>query len=237
MLKHKFFSNFIKYSLIGFGVGIFISLNIFTVSSFTEPTGAPGVTEPTDETSRGAIHTLLGVTNSVTANTVTIFNFLRQVYTNVGGTPSSVTGYTSDGGGVNDLIGTSTPDTANGKTAFNYLKLINDALDFPSTSNVISSDTVKGVAGDISDCTNGDASCYANSGKWYSAECADSTTGTKTSCYVDDTAKYIDAGICSAASNTGYCYINTATLSAMDTDLTAAKIKSGEIIFGVTGSY
>jgi len=42
-------------------------------------------------------------------------------------------------------------------------------------------------------------------GQWYSTECADSTTTTKTNCYVDDTAKYVDTNACVNSANTGYC--------------------------------
>jgi len=74
-------------------------------------------------------------------------------------------------------------------------------------------------------------------GQWYSTECADSTTTTKTNCYVDDTAKYVNTNACSNASNTGYCYMNTATFSAMDADLVASKLLSGVTIFGITGTF
>lgn len=73
-------------------------------------------------------------------------------------------------------------------------------------------------------------------GQWYSTECADSTTTTKTNCYVDTTAKYVDTNACVNSANTGYCYMNTDTFTAMDADLTAAKIVSGNTIFGVAGS-
>jgi hypothetical protein len=73
-------------------------------------------------------------------------------------------------------------------------------------------------------------------GQWYSTECADSTTTAKTNCYVDNTAKYVDTNVCSASSNTGYCFMNTATFSAMDGDLAADKILYGVTIFGVTGT-
>lgn len=70
----------------------------------------------------------------------------------------------------------------------------------------------------------------------FGSECSDSTTTTRTNCYVDDTAKYVDADACSAGSNTGYCYMNTATFSAMDSDLAAGNILSGKTIFGITGT-
>jgi len=73
-------------------------------------------------------------------------------------------------------------------------------------------------------------------GEWYSLECDDSTTTATSTCYVDDTAKYVDTNACSAASNTGYCFMNTATFSAMDSDLAAANIKPSTTIFGVTGT-
>ena len=44
-------------------------------------------------------------------------------------------------------------------------------------------------------------------GQWYSLECDDSTTTATSTCYVDDTAKYVDSNACSNASNTGYCYM------------------------------
>jgi len=81
--------------------------------------------------------------------------------------------------------------------------------------------------------------CFISTDNGYYAfgtECSDSTTTTNTNCYIDDTAKYVDSSACSTASNSGYCYINTATFSAMDSDLTAANIKNGVTIFGVTGS-
>ena len=70
----------------------------------------------------------------------------------------------------------------------------------------------------------------------FNAECADSTTTAKTNCYVDDTAKYVDASVCSAGSSSGYCFMNTATFSAMDADLVASNIKNGVTILGVTGA-
>lgn len=73
-------------------------------------------------------------------------------------------------------------------------------------------------------------------GQWYSGECADSTTGTKTNCYVDDTAKYVDSNACSAASNDGYCFVATSTLSLLDLDLIAANIKKDINIFGIVGT-
>jgi hypothetical protein len=73
-------------------------------------------------------------------------------------------------------------------------------------------------------------------GQWYSGECANSTTGTKTNCYIDDTAKYVHNTACSASSNNGYCYIATSTLSLLDLDLIASNIKKDINIFGVTGS-
>jgi hypothetical protein len=82
-------------------------------------------------------------------------------------------------------------------------------------------------------------SCFVptdNSYYAFGSECSDSTTTTKTNCYVDDTAKYVDTNACVNSANTGYCYMNTATFSAMDSDLTAAKILSGTTIFGVTGT-
>ena len=90
--------------------------------------------------------------------------------------------------------------------------------------------------GTLANCVANGNACYANGGAWEASECADSTTGTRTNCYVDTTAKYVDSNACSAASNTGYCYMNTATLSAKDSDLTSANIASGVNIFGVTGS-
>ena len=240
MLKQNLQNKYLKWLLAFLRPAIFLLffiVGIYAVQSFTEPASGPSITEPTNVASSSDIYVNLGVTSSVTADTVTIFNFFRQVYTNIGGTPSSATGYTLDSGKISDLIGTTTPDAANGKTAFNYLKLINDTLDFPELSSVLSSDTVKNSSGSISNCTGGDASCYADGGKWYSVECADSTTSTKTNCYVDDTVKYINDGICSSNSTSGFCYINTATFSAMDADLTAAKIANGVTIFGVAGSH
>jgi hypothetical protein len=73
-------------------------------------------------------------------------------------------------------------------------------------------------------------------GQWYSGECADSTTGTKTNCYVDDTAKYVDSNACSAASNDGYCFVATSTLSLLDLDLIAANIKKDINVFGIVGT-
>ena len=73
-------------------------------------------------------------------------------------------------------------------------------------------------------------------GEWYSTECGESTTTTKTNCYVDDTAKYVNANACVNSANTGYCYMNTATFSAMDADLAAGNIVSGKTIFGVAGT-
>jgi hypothetical protein len=73
-------------------------------------------------------------------------------------------------------------------------------------------------------------------GQWYSGECADSTTGTKTNCYVDDTAKYVHNTACSAVSNNGYCFVSTSTLSLLDLDLVAANIKNSINIFGINGT-
>jgi hypothetical protein len=70
----------------------------------------------------------------------------------------------------------------------------------------------------------------------FGAECADSTTTAATNCYIDDTAKYADSGACSAGSNSGYCFMNTNTFSAMDADLVAGNIINGVTIFGVTGT-
>jgi len=85
--------------------------------------------------------------------------------------------------------------------------------------------------------TSGDQICYAGaSGEWHDNECSDSTTTTISECYVDDTAKYVGTNACSADSSTGYCYMNTATFSAMDADLVTGNIKSGNTIFGITGS-
>jgi cysteine-rich repeat protein len=82
-------------------------------------------------------------------------------------------------------------------------------------------------------------SCFIPTDNGYYAfntECADSTTTAKTNCYVDDTAKYVNASVCSAGSSTGYCYMNTATFSAMDADLVVSNIKNGVNILGVTGA-
>ena len=82
-------------------------------------------------------------------------------------------------------------------------------------------------------------SCFVptnNSYYAFGSECADSTTTTKTNCYVDDTVKYVDTNACVNSANAGYCYMNTDTFTAMDADLTAAKIVSGNTIFGVAGS-
>ncbi|PIT93707.1 hypothetical protein COU00_02955, partial [Candidatus Falkowbacteria bacterium CG10_big_fil_rev_8_21_14_0_10_43_11] len=175
-------------------VFIFFSfLGIYSVQSFTEPIAGPGVFAPGESASTSPLTVLLGATNSVTSNTDTIFNFLRQVYTNIGGTPSSQTGYTTDKGRISDLIGTSTPTVADGKNIFNYLKLINDNLDFPETANVLSSDTVKNISGSISNCSsNGTNACYANSGKWASADC---TNGTN-ACYAN--GGYWASALCSS---------------------------------------
>jgi len=54
---------------------------------------------------------------------------------------------------------------------------------------------------------------------------------------VDDTAKYVTATACSAASANGSCFVNTATMAGTDADLVAGNIKSGVTIFGVAGSY
>ncbi|MFA4834195.1 MAG: hypothetical protein WC619_05135 [Patescibacteria group bacterium] len=70
----------------------------------------------------------------------------------------------------------------------------------------------------------------------FGSECSDSTTTAATNCYIDDTAKYVDSGACSAGSNSGYCFMNTATFSAMDSDLTAGNIKTGVTILGVAGT-
>lgn len=70
----------------------------------------------------------------------------------------------------------------------------------------------------------------------FGSECSDSTTTTTTNCYIDDTAKYVDSNACSASANTGYCYVNTSTFTALDSDLVASSIKDGVIIFGVTGT-
>jgi hypothetical protein len=93
-------------------------------------------------------------------------------------------------------------------------------------------------AGSLADCsgTSGVSGCYVASGERHDNECADSTTGTQTECYIDDTAKYVDSNACAAASNTGYCYMDTSTLSGKDTDLAAGNIKSGVNVFGVAGT-
>ena len=85
--------------------------------------------------------------------------------------------------------------------------------------------------------TSGQQTCYAGaSGEWHDNECSDSTTSTTSECYVDDTAKFVDADACSAASSTGNCYMNTSTFPAMDGDLSASNIKSGTTIFGILGT-
>ncbi|MFA4834214.1 MAG: hypothetical protein WC619_05230 [Patescibacteria group bacterium] len=71
----------------------------------------------------------------------------------------------------------------------------------------------------------------------FGSECSDSTTSTQTNCYVDDTARYVDSNACLASSNDGYCYMNTANFSDMDTDLAAGNIRFGITIFGITGTY
>ncbi|MFA4834194.1 MAG: hypothetical protein WC619_05130 [Patescibacteria group bacterium] len=71
----------------------------------------------------------------------------------------------------------------------------------------------------------------------FNTECSDSTTSTQTNCYVDDTARYVDSNVCVNSANTGYCYMNTDTFTAMDADLVASNIKNGVIIFGVTGTF
>jgi hypothetical protein len=95
------------------------------------------------------------------------------------------------------------------------------------------------ITGTLADCsgTSGVTGCYVASGERHDNECADSTTTTTTECYVDDTAKYVGSNACAADSNTGYCYMNSATLSAKDTTLAAGNIKNGENIFGITGTY
>jgi len=74
-------------------------------------------------------------------------------------------------------------------------------------------------------------------GQWYSLECDDSTTTATSTCYVDDTAKYVDSNACLATSNTGYCFMNTATFSAMDSDLAVGNVKKNVTIFGIAGTY
>jgi len=99
------------------------------------------------------------------------------------------------------------------------------------------SDTSSRLTGSMGDCTTGGSSCYASGGEWQSSECGNSTSGTQTECYIDDTPRYATQTNCSGANNTGYCYMDGASKSNTDTDLTAANIKSGINIFGFTGTH
>jgi hypothetical protein len=81
-------------------------------------------------------------------------------------------------------------------------------------------------------------SCFVPTDNGYysfNTECSDSTTSTQTNCYVDDTARYVDSNVCVNSANTGYCYVNTSTLTSLDADLVASNIKAGVTIFGVAG--
>ncbi|MFA5197640.1 MAG: hypothetical protein WC437_04445 [Patescibacteria group bacterium] len=122
------------------------------------------------------------------------------------------------------------PNSSDQDFSQNILGANNADNDFDSSSVVANKD------GSIIERAEYIVNRMTTQGEWYPTECADSTTTTKTNCYVDDTAKYVDTNACVNSANTGYCYMNTATFSAMDADLTAANILSGKTIFGVTGT-
>jgi len=105
-------------------------------------------------------------------------------------------------------------------------------------TNVYVDGTARYITTDLCNAAKENQCFVSTSGGYYAfgGECADSTTGTKTNCYVDTTAKYVDSNACSATSNTGYCYMNTSTLSGKDADLAAGNILSGKTVFGVAGS-
>ncbi|MDD5291415.1 MAG: hypothetical protein PHZ04_04915 [Patescibacteria group bacterium] len=45
-------------------------------------------------------------------------------------------------------------------------------------------------------------------GQWYSTECGESTTSTQTTCYVDDTARYLTTDLCNEAKE-NQCFVPT----------------------------
>ena len=231
----KFFKFLYKKIVAGGVMGIAFVLCAGAVLAFTEPSSGPSVTEPASADSTGQIETLFGTPQSTSTATSTIFGYLRNVYTDIGGTPSSVAPNASDAGKLVDLIGT-TATAVDGKTLFNFLKNINDSLDFPETSSVLSSDTVKNVSGSVSNCsTPGAQSCYATGSYYASTACA--SQGSQ-SCYATGSYYAATTQTLSAASETvSQGYYAATTLSTVDSDLAASKIKSGTIIFGVTGTF
>ncbi|MFA4941968.1 MAG: hypothetical protein WC582_05290 [Patescibacteria group bacterium] len=83
-------------------------------------------------------------------------------------------------------------------------------------TNCYIDDTARYATTNLCDSTK-ENQCFVptdNSYYAFGAECSDSTTTAATNCYIDDTAKYVNSGACSAGSNSGYCFMNTATFSA-----------------------
>ncbi|MFA5317962.1 MAG: hypothetical protein WC323_00590 [Patescibacteria group bacterium] len=219
----------------GIIVGVFMILTIFTVLAFTEPLAAPSITEPETAASTGNIETLLGTSTSATTGVTSVFDYLRQIYTNIGQTPASTPGFETDAGRIKDLVGDSSPSTADGKTIFRYLKAINDNLDFPDAANVRDSDTVKGAAGSIADCASpGSQSCYATGSYYAGTACASegSQSCYATGSYYAGTTKTINNATVSQSAG----YYAAFNLTTAESDLTAGNIVTGISIFGVAGT-
>jgi len=238
---------------------VFFSISVITVLAFSEPNTLPNIEEPISINSTGQLQTIVGTPTSVSTGTDNLFNYLRLLDTNIGGTPSSISASSSDDGTLVNLIGTNDA-LANGQTIFNYLKKINDNLDFPTLANVLASDTVKGASGEISNCS------ADNSGTCYISQANKSLLDT------DLVAENIATGVsifgvtgitgapnCTSAGEqncnvVGSWYSGTSQtvasttvsqsagyysafdLESIETDLRPGNILNGVTIFGVTGT-
>jgi len=255
--KKKF--NILK-KLTNYGVfSTFFTLSIVTVLAFSEPSSIAFVDEPVSVNSTGQLQTITGTPASTSTGTDNLFNYLRLIDTNIGGTPASTVASSSDDGTLVNLIGTNDA-LANGQTIFNYLKKLNDNLDFPALSNVLSSDTVKGASGSIADCTdNNGGTCYISQANKSLLD-TDLTAGNiATGVSIFGVTGITGAPNCTSAGEqncnvVGSWYSGTSQtvasttvsqsagyysafdLESIETDLRPGNIANGVAIFGVTGT-
>ena len=260
MKKRKYKKINILKAITSYGVfSTFFALSVVVTLAFSEPSGLPGIEEPADANSTGQIETVVGTPASVSTGTDDIFNYLRLIDTAIGGTPASTSASSSDDGTLINLIGTNGA-LANGQTIFNYLKKINDNLDFPTLANTLASDTVKGDAGSIANCTDNDGgTCYISQANKSLLD-TDLTAGNiATGIEIFGVTGTTGAANCSSAgeqdcnaSDTWYGgtlqtvasttvsqsagYYSAFDLETIDLDLRPGNIASGVVIFGVIGT-